>query len=129
LSIEAYFQSVLAIIGATPNVHASDVALDQRGPQAGLIRGDIFFADGSLLHFRELIDLEIAPSRLMYSYHYQRADASLVFRYDDTPHHPDLPNFPHHKHEQAEPSVVPADPPSLASVLAEIQRELITDRP
>ena len=59
-----------------------------------MIRGDIYFVDGALLHFRELIDLESSPSRLMYSYHYQRADTSLVFRYDDTPYHPNYRLFP-----------------------------------
>lgn len=122
MSIEAYLQALLATIAATPNVHSSDVALDQRSTQSGLIRGDIYFADGSLLHFRELIDLETEPIRLMYSYHYQRADSLLVFRYDDTPHHPELPNFPHHRHGDHEPNVVAAAPPDLSTVLKEIER-------
>jgi len=45
------------------------------------------------LHFRELVDLESERARQMYSYHYQRSGTSLVFRYDDTPHYPGLPNF------------------------------------
>ncbi|MBI5566832.1 MAG: hypothetical protein HY870_18165 [Chloroflexi bacterium] len=72
--------------------------------------------------FRELVDLEATPSRLMYSYHYQRADASLVFRYDDTPHYPELPGFPHHKHADSEPAVLPVPPPDLVAVLDEIER-------
>ena len=122
MSIEAYLQSLLAAVAASPNVHSSEVALDQRGPQAGLVRGDIYHADGSWLHFRELIDLEAEPARLMYSYHYQRRDASLVFRYDDTPHYPDLPNFPHHKHDGREENVIPVTPPDLPVVLAEVER-------
>ena len=122
MSIEAYLQSLLTTIAAAPNVYSSDVALDQRGPQAGLIRGDVYFADGSLLHFRELVDLETEPIRLMYSYHYQRADSSLVFRYDDTPHYPELPNFPHHKHAGQEQNVIASTPPNLPAVLEEIGR-------
>ncbi len=118
--IEAYLQAVLDTVANAPEVATSDIALDKRGPQAGLIRGDIYFVDGALLHFRELIDLESSPSRLMYSYHYQRADTSLVFRYDDTPHHPELSTFPHHKHEQSEQNVFAAEPPTLANVLDEI---------
>jgi len=127
LSIEAYLESLLEAIGVAPMVAVSDVALDKRGPQVGLIRGDIYFVDGSLLHFRELIDLESAPGRLMYSYHYQRADASLVFRYDDTPHYPELPNFPHHKHAGTEQNAATATPPDLAAVLGEIERLLAVD--
>ena len=118
--IEAYLQALLDTVANAPEVATSDVALDKRGPQAGLIRGDIAFVDGALLHFRELIDLESSPPSLMYSYHYQRADASLVFRYDDTPHHPELPTFPHHKHRQSEQDAVAAELPTLASVLDEI---------
>ena len=118
--IEAYVQALLDLVANAPDVATSDIALDKRGPQAGLIRGDITFADGALLHFRELVDLESSPSRIMYSYHYQRADASLVFRYDDTPHHPEVSTFPHHKHEHAEQNALAAKPPMLATVLDEI---------
>ena len=122
MSIEDHLRALLAAIAATPHVVSSDVALDQRGPQSGLIRGDIFFADGSRLHFRELVDLELEPARRMYSYHYQRVDASLIFRYDDTPHYPELPGLPHHKHDGDEQNVVAVTPPDLAAVLKEIER-------
>jgi hypothetical protein len=122
LSIETYLQALLDTVATAPDVATADVALDKRGPQAGLIRGDITFVDGALLHFRELIDLESKPPRLMYSYHYQRADASLVFRYDDTPHHPEVSTFPHHKHQLAEQNALAVEPPTLATVLDEIGR-------
>ena len=125
MPIEAYMQSLFDRVAAAPAVATSDIALDKRGPQAGLIRGDVYFANDSLLHFRELVDLELNPPRLMYSYHYQRADATLVFRYDDTPHYPDLPGFPHHKHTNAEANVSAVTPPDLAAVLDEIERLLL----
>jgi hypothetical protein len=53
LSIEAYVRSLLDRVAAAPAVATSDIALDKRGPQAGLIRGDVYFADDALLHFRE----------------------------------------------------------------------------
>ena len=127
MSIEAYFQDLLAAIKEMPNVHTSDVALDKRGPQAGLIRGDVQFADGSLLHFRELVDLESERARQMYSYHYQRSGTSLVFRYDDTPHYLGLPNFPHHKHSGGEENVLSVEAPDLRKALAEIKDLLGTE--
>lgn len=57
----------------------------------------------------------------MYSYHYQRADASLIFRYDDTPHYPELPDFPHHKHLSKDKVAAVTLPPDLAAVLNEIE--------
>lgn len=35
---------------------------------------------------------------LGYRYHFQDENNMLIFRYDDTPHFPDLDTFPHHKH-------------------------------
>jgi len=119
--IEAYLQSLLGIVAASPVVRASDVTLDQRAPRAGLIRGDLYFADGSRLHFRELVEVQAQVVRRMYSYHYQAADTTLIFRYDDTPHHPDLSTFPHHKHDGSEGNVVAVTPPDLPGVLREIE--------
>jgi hypothetical protein len=119
--IEAYLQSLLDVVAASPIVRASNVALDKRTLYAGLIRGDLYFADGSRLHFRELVEVQAQVVRRMYSYHYQAADAALIFRYDDTPHHPGLSTFPHHKHAGSETHVIPATPPDLPTVLQEIE--------
>lgn len=35
---------------------------------------------------------------LDYRYHFQDERNCLVFRYDSTPHFPNLSTFPHHKH-------------------------------
>jgi hypothetical protein len=43
------------------------------------------------------------------------------FRYDDTPHFPALPSFPHHKHLSDATTVVASDAPALPQVLAEIE--------
>jgi hypothetical protein len=82
----------------------------------------LFLLDGSRLHFRELVDIEDIVVRLMYSYHYQNGNAQLIFRYDDTPHHPEIAGFPHHKHIQQEANVQASEPPTLAGVLTEIER-------
>jgi hypothetical protein len=95
--IERYLQQLLDAIAASPIVQSSNVALDKRTARSALIRGDLRYGDGSLLHFRELVELEAEVIRRMYSYHYQTEDAVLLFRYDDTPHFPELDGFPHHK--------------------------------
>jgi len=43
-----------------------------------------------------------------YSIHWQRADGSLVQRWDNAPHHPELENFPSHTHRSED--VVEATP-------------------
>lgn len=119
--IEDYLQLLLTEVVDSPVVSASSIVLDKRTNRSGLIRGDLFFLDGSRLHFRELVDIEDEVVRLMYSYHYQDLTEQLIFRYDDTPHHPELAGFPHHKHIQQEANVKASEPPTLAGVLTEIE--------
>ncbi len=86
----------------------------------GILQARLRFYDQSVLSVVE--EIERAgfrdARRLTYKFHYQRADETLVFRYDDAPHHPYLISFPHHKHIGG--SVMDADPPDLADVLREI---------
>ncbi|MCP4428105.1 MAG: hypothetical protein GY803_26765 [Chloroflexi bacterium] len=118
--IEDYYQALLEAIAASPLARSSAVVLDKRTSRVGLIRGDLYFANDSRLHFRELVELQAnAVTRHMYSYHYQDANQTLIFRYDDTPHFPDLPDFPHHKHIGTQ--VISAEPPDLTAVLQEIE--------
>lgn len=91
----------------------------------GFLRGQVYFLDGSILHFREFVAVEQKIERYKYAYHYQSPDGSLIFRYDRTPHFPQLPNFPHHKHIGEETNVIPADGPDLFAILEEIRQILI----
>lgn len=122
--IEDHFGQVEALVAKASIVHSSSITYDKRSSYIGFIRGEVYFLDGSCLHFREFVNVEHGLERYTYAYHYQRPDGTLVFRYDNTPHFPDLPTFPHHKHEHNEANVVPAPPPDLQAVLSEI-RDLI----
>jgi hypothetical protein len=85
-----------------------------------IFRASLRFLDNSRLMIGE--DLEAVGQRgikrISFLFHYQRADNSLIFRYDNSPHYPRLSTFPAHKHTEAD--VVAADPPDLADVLNEI---------
>jgi hypothetical protein len=119
--IEDYFRQVETLIATAGIVHSSSLTYDKRSTYLGFIRGEIYFLDGSLLHLREFVNVEHGIERYMYAYHYQRPDGALVFRYDNTPHFPALPTFPHHKHEASEANVVAASSPDLQTILTEIQ--------
>ncbi len=123
--IEQYFQSMLDLLAALPFVESSSVNLEKRGDLAGFVRGEVEFQDGSsLLSFRELIDLRLPIQKVMYAYHYQKADGALIFRYDNTAHHRSAPTFPYHKHLK-DGDVTTSGVPSLEQVLREIE-ELIS---
>jgi hypothetical protein len=53
-----------------------------------------------------------------YRYHFQDEQNSLIFRYDSTPHFPNLPSFPHHKHLPN--NVIACEKPHITGVLQEV---------
>ncbi len=120
-SIDDYFRNLLERISGSGVVRSSDLNFDKRSTMLGLVRGQIYFIDGSLLHIRELVDLRRTVIRVMYVYHFQDPTGALVFRYDNTAHHPELPDFPHHKHTKTDVTTVSGDPPDLNVVLAEVE--------
>jgi len=122
LRIEAYFQQLRETIDACPIVHSFNVTYDKRGSHEGFIRGEVYFVDGSTLHLREFVDVEIEVDRLTYVYQYMDPAKKLVFRYDNTGHHKklDLVTYPHHKHEGSEHNIVASPAPDLTVVLSEI---------
>lgn len=84
------------------------------------LRIRIRFVRGCLLELNEATIVEHGDIRhLGYRYHFQDAKNELVFRYDNTPHYPDLESFPHHKHIRLE--VIAAEKPSIPMVLEEVE--------
>jgi hypothetical protein len=47
-----------------------------------------------------------------------------IFRYDCTPHFPDIPSFPHHKHTSD--AVLAAERPDIISIIMEVINHLGT---
>lgn len=87
----------------------------------GNFRAQVRFYDTSVLTIREELEESQGQGieRTKYVFQYQRADGTLIFRYDNAPHYPDLPTFPSHKHTPD--GVIAAEPPDLADVLREIE--------
>ena len=121
MRIEAYFQRVRSLLDERLLLSSSSVTYDKRSTYEGFIRGELRFVDGSCLHFREFVDVESTTDRLMYVYQYVDTAGTLVFRYDNTGHHRNLPTFPHHKHEGSEANLVASPGPDLAAVLDEVE--------
>jgi len=46
----------------------------------------------------------------------------LIFRYDSTPHFPNLPNFPHHKHLPDD--IIASEKPEITQVLKEATKSI-----
>jgi hypothetical protein len=103
----------------SPFVNDFQTQHEDRG-EVWFLRVNVYFIDNSLLHFRELFVGQENPFKKAYTYHYQRADGTMVFRYDNAPHFPNVPTAPHHKHI-GENDVIAATAPDLQSVLKEVE--------
>ncbi|WP_245809291.1 toxin-antitoxin system TumE family protein [Desulfamplus magnetovallimortis] len=91
--------------------------IDVRTEHIGLLKGVIGFLDGSTLFFKEYLDLRYRLDKKMYSFHYQDAQATLRFRYDNSDHKPAL-GFHDHKHTPDK--IRSATIPNMQEVLDEI---------
>jgi len=101
------------------HISAFDLKIDQRSTLRGFVKGQVNFSNGSELHFREFVDTTLAESKIMYVYHYQASDGTLVFRYDNAMHRPPL-SHPEHKHTSDKVAI--SGIPTLQQVLDEILR-------
>ena len=82
------------------------------------LRVRVRFTDGHLLELNEAVMVDSGSIRnLGYRYHFQNGKSNLVFRYDNTPHYPDLKTYPHHKHLTND--VIPSQKPSITAVVLE----------
>lgn len=96
----------------------AQIRFESRPGDQGYLLGAVLFLDGSSLYFREFLVAEDGMvSKVAYSYHYQDADAQLIFRYDNARHRPAFPEL-EHKHTRDAVEVSPS--PSLDAVLENI---------
>jgi len=80
------------------------------------LRIRIRFFTGQLLELNEaIIVTDNSLMHLGYRYHFQDNKNKIIFRYDNTPHFPELESFPHHKHTGN--SVISSPKPSIFDVL------------
>lgn len=123
MSVEDYFELLREAIEACLVVQSFEILPSKRSDYEALINGNITFVDGSVLYWREFVDVQIEVDRDMYSYQYMTASKELIFRYDNTEHHKklNLPNYPHHKHEGSQDNIISFNAPTLAEVLEEIE--------
>ena len=88
------------------------------------LRVRVRYSNGSLLEWNEAVVFENSKLvHLGYRYHYQDKNNNLIFRYDNTPHFPDLDKFPCHKH--CPDHVDGWERPEASDVINEIEKTLI----
>ena len=114
-----YLDRVEQAIQKCTNVYVERYEEEILTPIRANLRIRLRFNQTHLLEINEAI--VVAANKLEfldYRYHFQDEQNRLIFRYDSTPHFPNLPNFPHHKHLSDD--VITAEKPEISQVLQEV---------
>ena len=122
-TLHHYFARLEDTILSRKEIEVEQILIRKNEPEEnhGQFLARLSFYDASLLEAAETVRLEdgdIIKDR--YSYHYQKSNNDLVFRYDNAPHHPEIETFPHHKHVESDDNVIASQPPDMSEVLVEI---------
>ena len=125
--MRSYFESVVRTIASFGPVNKIEVLrydLAETDEKEILIyRLRLHLKDGGMV---EVMERATKPqeggliSSTKYRVHWQRADGCVVKRWDNAPHHPEVPTYPHHVHSDKEDRVAPSDHLNVLHILEEI---------
>jgi hypothetical protein len=126
VTITDYLTVVKQRLLTDPVVAEMSISRERATESDGHLRAQVILADQSRLEFSEYVqvlpDGQVAV--VTYSYNWLAPDHRLIRRWDNTPHYPHLPGFPHHIHEGDPELVTPGRSMSIFAVLDEIARRL-----
>lgn len=121
--LETYLQQIEAAVSDFETAYVEKYEEEILTPERVNLRIRARFVSGHLLEINEAVIVEERKlTTFDYRYHFQEGNHRLVLRYDSTPHFPDLPTFPHHKH--CVDSVIACEKPDLLVVLSEVNEWL-----
>ena len=116
--LSQYLEELEAAVRELENVYVESYEEEILAANRVNLRIRVRFQTGYLLELNEAAIVEAGHVKhLSYRYHFQDRENNLVFRYDNTPHFPDLKSFPHHKHLSDKVDAV--EEPSILNVIEE----------
>jgi len=112
-----YFSEIQSLIRSSIFVE-----YEVKSRSIGIVHGILGMIDGSTLQFMELINIKRDKViHLKYRFHLMDVNDKIVFRYDNSPHHPEIATYPHHKHVKGEAVPRRSKEVGLKDVLLEIE--------
>ena len=127
--IRKHFDTVESRLVESPVIISYEVLKREIAPSNGKIRVKAILSDGGVVELFEYIAESDSRIRLLkYSFHWQDKQGRLRRRWDNVPHHLDLPNAPHHVHNQNQSVQGVVDVPNVFFVIGEIEAAFKTDR-
>jgi len=126
VEISEHFDAIESRLIISPAVVEFDILSREIIPDDGKIRIRATLVDGGLVElFEYVVPVGERLELRQYRFHWQDAEGSLLRRWDNAPHYPDLPNAPHHVH-LADGSVKPVpNPPDALSVIEVMETNLL----
>lgn len=107
------FTSIIADLEVIENLNRDGVLI---------YRLKIVFTDSSILF---ATDINISfENRRKYSFHWQDSEKSLISRWDNAPHYPEIITYPNHQHLGSEENVLPSSEMNLVEILEIIQEKI-----
>ena len=115
-----YFDRLFLTALASPQVKRVEKVRQEEDAtgQMGFIRYRLTLSNDDLLELTERLEVQVRASVVTkYRHHWQDRTGRLIKRWDNAPHHPHVPSFPHHLHDGAEDNVVEHPPIDALQIL------------
>jgi len=120
-----YLDSIESAVKSLSNVYIERYEVEIITFDRVNLRIRIRFGQGHMFELNEAVIIDDENvNHLGYRYHFQDGKNKLLFRYDNTPHFPELVTFPDHKH--SEEKVISSEKPSPQDAILEAAK-IITD--
>lgn len=126
MTIAEYLDALKTRLLTDPVVTAFHISRERSTSHDGYVRARLTLTDGSHLEFAEYVQVSSNHQTIVitYNYHWSDTEDCLIQRWDNTPHFPNLPGFPHHVHLAATEKPVSGLPINLFGVLDAISARL-----
>ena len=121
-----YLKHCRIILITSPIIQEYRVIETQASERRGYIRVRATLTNGDLLEMAEYFTLDGGEIITQdYRFQWMNKDKTLLrYRWDNTPHFPELAEFPHHVHNGSDSKVKSHSPMSFEKVLSEISNLL-----
>jgi len=123
--IAQHFNAIEVRLIQSPAIVSYQVVGREISPIDGKLRLKMALSDGGLAEFFEYVTEVDGYIRLSkYSFHWQYPEGKLRRRWDNAPHHPELPNSPHHVHNDDKTVYSVMIVPDIFYVIEQIEEAL-----
>ena len=126
MTIAEYLESVKALLLTSPIITSFQIIRERQTVVDAHLRVRLALSDGGLLEFSEYVQYlpDNTIAIVTYSYHWAASNGNLRRRWDNTPHFPDHPGFPHHIHDGETNTVLAGIATNVFAIFEEIEQRL-----